>query len=204
MEIVTMAPSRPSVPADAVARLYTDLHRTLLKYIRSKISSKEDGEDILHNVFVKISENLDALSGKDNIKNWVFIITRNAIIDYYRQKGLRKSADLSEELAENTFEELDHDATQGMDQCLAGFIDQLPEAYRPVLIDSELKGIKQKDLADKYHLAYSSLRSRVQRGREKVKQQLLDCCRLELDRWGNILEATGKCPSKNSCNACDN
>jgi RNA polymerase sigma-70 factor, ECF subfamily len=204
MKIATTDPYRFGVPADAVAQLYTDLHRTLLRYIRSKISSKEDSEDILHNVFVRISENTESLSGKDNLKNWLFIITRNAIIDYYRKKGGRQRVDLSEKLAESLAGEEAHQVTQGLDQCLAGFIDLLPDTYKPILIDSELREVKQKALAEKYQMPYSSLRSRVQRGREKVKQQLLACCRIENDRWGNILEATPKCGSENSCDMCDN
>jgi RNA polymerase sigma-70 factor (ECF subfamily) len=187
-----------------VAQLYKDFHQSLLRYIRSKINSKEDGEDILHNVFVRITEKQESLSGKANLKNWLFIITRNAIIDYYRKKGTHKRVELDDDLTDTlSGEETDH-ATQGLGHCLAGFIGLLPEIYQPILVDSELRELKQKDLADKYNLPYSSLRSRVQRGREKIKQQLLVCCRIEHDRWGNILEASPKnnC-AENSCKSCE-
>jgi RNA polymerase sigma-70 factor, ECF subfamily len=184
--------------------LYTELHRSLLRYIRSKINSKEDGEDILHNVFVRISENAASLSGKNNLKNWLFIMTRNAIIDYYRKKGVRRSVNLDETLSDSLAEEEVSQATQGLDRCLAGFINLLPDTYKPILIDSELRELKQKDLADKYQMAYSSMRSRVQRGREKVKQQLLACCRIENDRWGNILEAIPKSQcAEEMCKNCE-
>lgn len=178
-------------PVD-IAQLYGEFHQSLLRYIRSKINSKEDGEDILHNVFVKISEKGDSLSRKDNLKNWLFLITRNAVIDYYRKKSVRKRVNLDETLIDRIAGEEEANVTGGVDQCLAKFIERLPETYKPMLIDSELKGIKQKELADKYHLAYSSLRSRVQRGREKVRQQLIAGCRNKNDHWGNILEATPK------------
>ena len=51
-----------------------------------------------------------------------------------------------------------------------------------------MRGVKQKDLAAKYNLAYPSIRSRVQRGREKFKELLLACCTIESDTRGNILD----------------
>ena len=67
-----------------VAGIYTQFHQSLLSFIRSKIRSKEDAEDILQNVFIRISNNVNKLSGEEKLQSWVFTITRNAIIDYYR------------------------------------------------------------------------------------------------------------------------
>jgi RNA polymerase sigma-70 factor (ECF subfamily) len=85
--------------------------------------------------------------------------------------------------------------TKGLDKCLAGFIHELPDEYREIIIDSDLKGIKQKDLAGKYSLAYPSVRSRVQRGRSRLKEMLLTCCSITADSRGNIIEKS----SKNGC-----
>jgi RNA polymerase sigma-70 factor (ECF subfamily) len=52
--------------------------------------------------------------------------------------------------------------------------------------------VKQKDLAAKYDLAYPSIRSRVQRGREKLKQILLECCHVKWDNRGNILDVVSR------------
>ncbi|MEQ8418103.1 MAG: RNA polymerase sigma factor SigZ [Imperialibacter sp.] len=173
-----------------IATLYTDFRRTLFSYIKGKISSKEDAEDILQNVFLKIAADSHALDNKQSIKNWVFIVTRNAIIDYYRMKA--KSAQLQPDLLslDTTPEEEEQRAIEELACCLHNMIDQLPEDYRQVVIESELNGLKQKDLAEKYGMAYSSLRSRVQRGRERLKQIILECCKVESDTRGGILEVT--------------
>jgi RNA polymerase sigma-70 factor (ECF subfamily) len=81
-------------------------------------------------------------------------------------------------------------------------INQLPEEYKNIIIDSELKGVKQKDLAVKYSMAYSSLRSRVQRGRDRLKQLLLNCCHIEADVYGNIIETRDKNNCEDSCQSC--
>jgi RNA polymerase sigma-70 factor (ECF subfamily) len=187
-----------------LATLYTDFHKTLLTYIRSKTDSKEDAEDILHNVFVKIAGHEDILAQKENLKNWVFIITRNAVYDYYRSKGIGQHEKLGE-VSTNNLATTDTTApAQGLEACLLRFIDQLPDTDKYLLIASELKGEKQNELAQQYHMPYSTLKSRVQRGRNKLKQMLTDCCQIEINKRGEILEVLPKnnC-AENSCNSCE-
>lgn len=185
-----------------VAGIYGQFHQALLSFIRSKIRSKEDAEDILQNIFMKISSHLDKLSDGEKLKSWIYTITRNAIIDYYRSKANRKNATLDEHLEESIPEEEVSDPTMGLDQCMHGMIGLLPEEYRDIIIDSELKGIKQKDLAEKYGMAYPSMRSRVQRGRERLKQLFYNCCHIKTDSHGNVLEAEGRNDCKGPCDPC--
>ena len=182
-----------------VAGIYAEFYHSLLSYIRSKIKSREDAEDILQNVFIRISSGLASLSDQEKLRSWIFTITRNAIIDYYRASASRKNAAVDLDLRTDILEEQDADPTKGLDQCLNSMIDLLPEEYRDIIIDSELKEIKQKDLATKYGLAYSSMRSRVRRGRERLKQLFYNCCHIETDRFGNVLEAR----SRTGCGPCD-
>jgi RNA polymerase sigma-70 factor, ECF subfamily len=175
-----------------VSVIYKQFHQQLLEYVRSKIRSKEDAEDILQNVFIKISSNVDKIHEEVKLKNWIFKITRNAIIDYYRTNATKKKVAVAEELEEDVLEVDDPDSTKGLDQCIGTMIALLPEEYRDIIIDSEIKGIKQKDLADKYGIAYPSMRSRVQRGRERLKLLFQNCCHIETDTRGNVLDARGK------------
>lgn len=185
-----------------VTTIYKQFHSDLLGYVKSKIRSREDAEDILQNVFIKISANLDKLTEDVKLKSWIFTITRNAIIDYYRVNATKKKVAVPEEIDENIFESDDPDPTKGLDQCMNSMISLLPEEYRDIIIDSEIKGIRQKDLADKYEMAYPSMRSRVQRGRERLKQLFYNCCHIETDKQGNILSAQGRTDCDGPCNPC--
>jgi RNA polymerase sigma-70 factor (ECF subfamily) len=94
------------------------------------------------------------------------------------------------------------DSTQGLDQCINRMIALLPDEYRDIIIDSEIKGIKQKDLADHYGLAYPSIRSRVQRGRERLKQLFYNCCHIETDSRGNVMNAQSRNACDSPCDPC--
>jgi RNA polymerase sigma-70 factor (ECF subfamily) len=185
-----------------VTGIYTRFHDALLSYIRSKIKSKEDAEDILQNVFIKISSNVNKLAEEEKLQGWIYTITRNAIIDFYRSNATKKSMAMDEVLVDTVPEQETTDATKGLDQCMSSMISLLPEEYRDIIIDSEIKGIKQKELAEKYNMAYPSMRSRVQRGRERLKQLFYSCCYIKTDRLGNVLEAEGRTDCAGPCQPC--
>lgn len=175
-----------------ITGLYTQFHSSLLSFIRSKIRSREDAEDILQNVFVKISSNVDKLSDEQKLKSWIYTITRNTIIDYYRVNASHKKIPVDNEIEETILDEEYLDSTKGLDQCMMSMINLLPDEYRGIIIDAELNGIKQKDLAEKYGMAYPSMRSRVQRGRERLKQLFYNCCHIQTDSLGNIIQVIGR------------
>ena len=184
-----------------INKIHNQFHNLLRNYIAARVSNSDDADDILQEVFIKISSKLNSLSDGEKLKSWIFAITRNAIIDYYRKNANNKT-DITEKMINEIKPETDFDSTKGLDKCLKGFIQKLPEEYREIIIDSEVKGIKQKDLAEKYNLAYPSVRSRVQRGRSRLKKMLLDCCTIELDSRGNVLEAIPQNPCAEDCGQC--
>ena len=159
-----------------VKNIHNQFHKTLLSFISNRINNKNDAEDILQEVFIKITKGIVSLDDKEKVKSWIFTITRNTITDYYRKNANKTNIFITENTIEETEEEIDIDNTKGLDKCLKGFIEKLPEEYRDIIIDSELKGIKQKDLVEKYNLQYPTVRSRVQRGRTRLKEMLLKCC----------------------------
>jgi RNA polymerase sigma-70 factor (ECF subfamily) len=54
---------------------------------------------------------------------------------------------------------------------------------------SELEGISQKEIAVRLGISYSGAKSRIQRGREKLKQLFYECCHLEFSPDGSVLQA---------------
>lgn len=175
-----------------LAAIYTEFHKVLLGFVKSKVNNHEDAEDIVQNVFIKVAGSVGDLNRKERLQSWIYAIARNSIIDYYRSNANKKNLSIREDITESFTEEEYIDTTKGLDCCLIDMVNQLPDEYRDIIIDVEMNGAKQKDLVDKYKLAYPSIRSRVQRGREKLKQLLLDCCNIQWDIRGNILDVQSK------------
>jgi len=182
-----------------IARIYSQFHDSMLLYIKRRIRSTDDAEDILQDIFVRISHSINRLGDGEKLQAWLFAIARNAIIDYYRRSAVRKGISISEDVIGELSEAETQDSTQGLDQCIRGMISLLPDNYKEIIIDSELNKLRQKDLAAKYNMTYSSLRSRVQRGRERLKQLFYNCCKIEADQRGNILDVEPRSNCDSGC-----
>ena len=81
--------------------LWNQFSSGLKSFIFSRVKNDADTDDILQNVYLKIHDNIHSLKDKSKIKPWIYQITRNLIIDYFRadKHGIRKLTELISELA---------------------------------------------------------------------------------------------------------
>ena len=179
-------------------KIWQQMHDRLLSYIRRRVATEHDAEDILQDVFLRIHQNLQRLRDSESVTAWIYQIARNAIADYHRQraKAARITAQLAEEAGETAGlaqgggaePEPMRRATEEFAQCLQPLLGQLPEHYQEAITLTELNGMTQKDAAGKLGLSVSGMKARVQRGRSKLKDVVLDCCNVELDRRGGLVD----------------
>ncbi len=173
-------------------RVWEEFHAPLRQFIRRRISDEETAEDVLQEVFLRIHQHMDALKDVRKLEGWIYQITRNAIIDAYRSRRQEVTLeavgtlDLPEELSAD-------DIVSELLPCVRSMVRSLPEADRQALVLTEYQGLTQKELAERLGLSFSGAKSRVQRAREKLKQQLLECCHFELDRRGRIIDYQPRC-----------
>lgn len=167
--------------------VWQEMRRPLQRYVAGRIRNVQDREDVLQNIFCKIHVNIDRLQDATRIQAWVFQITRNALIDFYRTQ--RPGSSLSELPAEVAVPaETEPELLTEVIECIKTIVANMPEKYRSAIELAEFAEISQTELARQTGLSLSGAKSRVQRGRRKLKEILLDCCKVELDNYGNILE----------------
>jgi RNA polymerase sigma-70 factor, ECF subfamily len=173
-------------------RIWETFNAPLQQFIHRRVSDDATTEDLLQDVFLKIHQNVETLKDAKKLESWIYQITRNAIIDYYRSTRLTTSLDVQEVM--QLPEELpDEDILTELFPCVCAMVMSMPTQYRQALILTEYQGLTQKELADRLGLSVSGAKSRVQRARTKLKQQLLDCCHFELDRRGHIIDYQPRC-----------
>lgn len=172
------------------------LYRLLFLYVKKRVNNQEDAEDITQEVFYKLSKsNTDEV---DNIKNWVYAVAKNSITDYYRKKKVPTSELGFESILEESNEAL---ASKQLSECITSFVNELPEEYRAVMILSELNEIPQKEIAAQLDMNYVTVRSKVQRGRKKLKALFSECCTVVQGGKGSILDyvQNNSCGHASSC-----
>jgi RNA polymerase sigma-70 factor, ECF subfamily len=170
---------------NTIEEIWNRYHSNLLAFIRRRVNDKVAAEDILQDVFVRIHSRLETLKNRDKLENWLYQITRNTIIDYYRSR--RPMEEMPEWLAQPQIGREENNRRE-LSSCLEPMIQQLPEKYRHAVQLSEIEGKTQKEVAEKENISLSGAKSRVQRGRALLKTMLHDCCKFEINAMNQIVD----------------
>jgi len=200
--------------ANEVNHLWHEFYHRLRGFILQRVNNPADADDILQDVFLRIHQRLSTVREDDRLVSWMFQIARNAIIDYYRAASRRReiastnAADLDlNELNVSLDGLLWKDDSPTLNQeiaaCLQPMLEQLPESYQQAINLVEIQGVSQRVAAETLGLSFSGAKSRVQRGRQKLKAMLLECCQVQLDSRGNVLDyklKEAKCNSGKKAN----
>lgn len=175
---------------DNLESIWEGFHTRLHRFIRSRVEDDAAAEDILQDVFLRIHGRMDTLSDSSRLESWIFQIAHNAIIDHYRRR--RELNEIPETLpAENDL--IEPDAADVLASSLREMVEELPEPYRQALILTEYEGLKQAELAERLGISLSGAKSRVQRARQRIKDELLACCHFEFDRYGRVIDYWKHC-----------
>lgn len=171
----------------ATEAVWLEVSGRLRGFIASRVRNRDDAEDVLQDVFVKIHDQLPALENPARLHAWVYQIARNAIADDYRRRS--RTPELTDELPEDlAADSLEEDLSHEVASWLAPMIETLPPKYRDALLLAEVQGLTQQETAERLGISLSGAKSRVQRGRERLRETLLECCHVELDAAGRVVE----------------
>lgn len=177
--------------------IWTEFSGRLRGFIAKRLREESDVEDILQDIFAKIHAGLGEVREGEKLEAWLFQVARHAIIDHFRSRsGKRRSEALPADLAG---EEAAADVSAEIASWLDPMMSLIPEEEREVLRLTDLEGLSQKDLATRLGLSVTGAKSRVQRARKHLKDAVLDCCHIEMDRRGNAIGYTKK---REDCGPC--
>ena len=166
-----------------IEKIWIDLHQELKKFIFQKIRNMDTSEDLLQDVFLKIQLNINTLSDCSKLTSWVYQITRNVIADHFRKTNVEIPID-GLEFAE---QEIEESLYLPLSNCINQKINKLSEKYQHAILLTYFKNISQIAFAEKLNISYSGAKTRVQRGRDKLRGLVADCKNVVIDKKGNLV-----------------
>jgi RNA polymerase sigma-70 factor (ECF subfamily) len=161
------------------AALWERFAGELRRGFRRRGADAELAEDLLQETFLRLHARGDALAEAERVGAWVQRVADNVLIDHRRRR-----APLARELADPSDEAPEEDVPATVAGWLPAFVRELPAEAREALELHELEGLTHAEIAARTGLSVSGVKSRVQRGRERLRAALLQCCAFELDRRG--------------------
>ena len=180
-------------------KLYDRIIPGLKKYIRNFLKNYEEisVDEILSITFYKVITNLNKYNSAWNFSTWVYKIAKNEILmeinNQKRKISLSKTINIfnlnNESIHNFVYDEKYNyeydkliDISDNLEEkyileeklmdIIREKINCLSDKYRDILIDREFNNLSYEDLAKKYCLPMSTIKSRIFWGRKKLKQMM--------------------------------
>ena len=147
----------------------------LLGFIRSRVSTVEEAEDILQDVFYQFVAGFETIESIDRVTSWLYSVARNKIIDRYRRDAARpRRTDFElkagqEEDAPLTLQEILPDLGNTPESTLlreaiweeiTEALDELPREQREIFIQNEIEEKGFREISEETGVSINTLLSR--------------------------------------------
>ncbi|WP_010518608.1 sigma-70 family RNA polymerase sigma factor [Croceivirga radicis] len=165
--------------------IWIDLNEELYKFILGKIKDEQTSKDIHQEVFLKIQTKIHQLKHTSKLTSWVYQITRNSIVDHFRRVKNNNVSINDLEIPEIDTNNFDY---SNLTNCINQKIENLSSQHKEAIILTSFKNFSQKELSEHLKLSYSGAKSRVQKAREVLKENILDCPNVESDSSGKLID----------------
>lgn len=177
------------IPAEARGA-WREVEARLRPYVARRVASAADVDDVLQETFVRVHRGLSTLADEERFGGWVYRIAATAVADHLRARARHPLASGTTSDDATDSESPPHDETLEGDlaECVALFVARLPSPYREAITLTELQGVTQSDAADMLGVSVSGMKSRVQRGRERIRRMFEECCEVSVDCRGHVTD----------------
>lgn len=168
---------------------WQSLEARLRPFVTRRVRAEADVDDVMQDVFLRMLRGLPQLRGEERFGPWVYQVARSAIAEHRRQAARHPLAGAApaEQAAPKGDDGDDGAVARELATYIAPFVAMLPSPYREALTLTELEGLTQKEAAAMLGVSLSGMKSRVQRGRQRLREALEACCEIALDARGRVV-----------------
>lgn len=140
------------------------------------VQSHHDAEDVMQETLIKIFSNIHKFKGDSKFSTWVYTITVNAAKDHLRKKKSVVSFDPAEHQqfledgGQEVVEQVLAEETMGE---IRSAMEQLKEEMKVPLVLRDIEELSYEEIAKILGLSLGTVKSRIFRGREKLREILV-------------------------------
>lgn len=182
-------------PDGAAAAAWQAFRAELLSRVRRRVPEPADAEDIVQAVIERLVARRGGVEEVQRLPAWLARVTANAIADHWRGVGRhrRRTAPVDPETLDIAVEDDADLGRRAMLDCLAPLMATLPAADRRALLLADGEGRPQKSVAAELGIGVSGAKSRIQRARRRLAEQIEACCLIERDGRGTVTGFDAAC-----------
>jgi RNA polymerase sigma-70 factor (ECF subfamily) len=175
--------------------MWAELHDRLHAFVARRVPDRAVVDDLAQEILLRLYKHIGRLREQDRLDAWAYQVARNVIADYWRNQAAARELAFDPALSERVASLPDLAGFDLADQlrseiasCLAPMVERLADPYREAIRLTDLGDHTQAEAAAELGLSTPGMKARVQRGRAQLRELLRACCRIELDRRGQVTE----------------
>lgn len=169
---------------EAFEQLLTQYEKKVYTIAYKYMGNAEDASDMAQEAFIKVYQSIGSFRGEASFGTWIGRITANKCLDELRKRkkiqvtSLDEEVELEEgsvrkEIAAEIDTPEDHTIRQETVRYVQSMIGQMREEYRIVLVLRELEGHSYEEIAQMLSCSLGTVKSRISRARNYLKEQIL-------------------------------
>ena len=180
----------------------------LLAFCRHMLSSKEDAEDVLQEVFAAAYNAILADEREINVRPWLYRIARNRSLNHLRRATAVGVDSMDVHLSEGGLTTADKVHKREEFRLLIADVQDLPETQRTALLLREIDALSYEQIAEAMETTVPSVKSLLVRARvslaEAAQARLLSCDEVRVE-LGAVAEGLARttAPVRRHLRTCD-
>ena len=183
-------PDEPQSGSDDVGALFTAHRDRIHRYILRMVRDRAEAEDLTQETFLRSHRHLDTLRDPEAMRAWLYRIATHVCLDRLRQRkrlmplASDDAPERSEPPAVGTPSVLQVVEQKEMSACVQGYLDQLPDSYRAVILLHDLHSLTAAQIAELLGVRVGTVKIRLHRARRKLQEALEAACAFSRDERG--------------------
>lgn len=159
--MMNIAITMPEAQNESIQQVVNRERRRLLEFIRKRVPTQEDAEDVLQDVFYELVNTYRLMRPVEQMASWLFTVARNKITDRYRKKkpdsleqhfAMRVGEDgdrldISDFLPSNTIGPDTEMMREAITKGLMDALEDMPKEQREVFIMHEIEDKSFQEIA---------------------------------------------------------
>jgi len=164
-QLVRSAVNNPA----AFEELYEHYFDRVYRYVAARVSNPQDTEDVVSDIFLLVMTRLKHFrnNNKHSFAAWIFTISRNAIVDFYRHRDRLPAQVSIEHSTEQRSDDIGLDEKmieQERAEALRSLLQVLPKRRREVVILRYYAGLRNLEIAQVLDIDERTVASHLSRG----------------------------------------
>jgi len=168
------------IDKSAFAELIIRYEHVLPKYMRRLgVYDEEDRLDLMQEVFIKVYKNLQGYDPSLSFSSWIYRITHNECISFFRKKSVRPQVVTTTEEGRDLLEFIkdDTDPLQKVfsieaEQTIKNALQEISELHKDVLILRFFEGYEYKEISDILKIPMGSVATHIHRAKKSLRSKL--------------------------------